>query len=69
MTITIGTKWNDRNGRECTVCDIYTTTSTGGAVVKVEYVSYHTFLGQRVEHIDNQTGVLRGIARIKGELA
>jgi hypothetical protein len=66
---TIGTKWKDRNGRDCTVFDIYTTTSSAGCMVKEEYVSYHTFLGQRVEHIDGGVTIARGVARLQGQAA
>ena len=64
--IRVGTKWVDRNGRECKVIDVYTTTSTAGCVVKVEYLSFHTFLGQRVEHTDCATTIRKGIARAEG---
>lgn len=60
---TIGTKWMDRNNRECVVFDIYTTTNTAGIEMRKEYASYHTFLGQRVEHLDNLVTIAKGIHR------
>lgn len=63
LTVKIGTRWQDRNGRECIVFDCYTTWSLAGVQVRKEWVSYHSFLGQRVEHIDNDTTVRMGIAR------
>jgi hypothetical protein len=62
--ITIGTQWLDRNGRECKVIDIYTTTSTAGCVISVEYLSFHKFMGQRVEHTDCATTIRMGMARL-----
>lgn len=66
MTPRIGTEWIDRNGSHCRVFDIYTTTNTAGIVMRTEYASHHTFLGQRVEHTDNQVTIDRGAARLAG---
>jgi len=60
----VGTEWLDHNGRHCKVFDIYTTTSSAGCVMRVEFASYHTFLGQRVEHVDNQVTIGRGMERL-----
>lgn len=69
MKIHIGTKWLDHNKRECTVFDCYTTTNSAGIEIKKEWVSYHTFCGQRVESVDGQTTILIGQARLEKSTA
>ena len=63
-TPTIGTDWLNHHGRLCRVFDIYVTTNSAGIEVERRYVSYYLFAGQRVESIDNQVTVGKGMHKL-----
>lgn len=48
MRYQVGTKFTDRQGRECEVVDFLTTRNMAGEVVKTTYVTAHTLMGQRI---------------------
>jgi hypothetical protein len=49
----IGTKYNPRGKHyQCTVVDILKTYNSAGELVRIRYVSTHTFLGQTVMDTD-----------------
>lgn len=52
MVIEIGTQYTDRNGRTCTVIDIWSTFNAAGELVQTRYVAQHEFMGQMVVERD-----------------
>jgi len=60
----IGTKFKTqgKNPRSATVVDIWTTTNNAGAIVRVNYVTEHEFLGQKVrDHSVADTTIARSM--------
>lgn len=60
----IGTKFktHGKNPRLATVVDIWTTTNNAGAVVRVDYVTEHEFLGMKIRrHSVTDTEIARGM--------
>lgn len=60
----IGTKFKShgKNPRLTEVIDIWTTTNNAGAVVRVDYVTEHEFLGQKVRRRSvTDTEIARGM--------
>jgi len=50
--IEIGTQYSDRQGRVCTVTDIWNTFNAVGELVQTRYVATHEFCGQTITERD-----------------
>lgn len=52
----------DKQKKQQTIVDIYTTTNSKGAVVAIEYVAVHAFLGQKVTQKFGDTAIARSLS-------
>ena len=62
----IGQKYIARGIRKdvCTIVDIYKTHNSKGELIKIQYVSEHDFLGQKITNYDvPQATIARGLIK------